>query len=494
MRLITLLLLLVCARARNHFVDPLKTIVWGPGLRPAEITMRARYFFLQLVDFDGRNLTESPGEDIVIGQIYGHSFNNAPCRIWTQIFDCKDGSFIVRYKVFNTCSNINIKVKIKGKELSLPHSEIKGPVYEEECYCPNPSIINWLHHYQCRQNYTQIYRDLSLFLNIDFGKIRQSIIKRYDRPTSVSICHYVLKSNKIYRQCYGQYVGFKIFMDTILLSLARKVVLPDIEFFVNLGDWPLVPDTDPIYPIFSWCGSDSTKDIVMPTYDITESSLEAMGRVMLDTLSVQGNTGLSWENKTEQLFWRGRDSRRERLDLIDISRKHPELFNVSITNFFFFRDEMDKYGPVQNHVSFFNFFKYKYQLNIDGTVAAYRFPYLLAGDSLVFKQESNYYEFFYKDLTPGLHYVPVKSDLSDLVDKIMWAKEHDEDGLKIVKSARQFARDNLLPRDILCYYTVLFHEWSKRLKSKVEILNNMEEVPQPSHSCQCHFSNFRDEL
>lgn len=67
-------------------------------------------------------------------------------------------------------------------------------------------------------------------------------------------------------------------MDTILLSLARKVVLPEIEFFVNLGDWPLVPDTDPIYPIFSWCGSDSTKDIVMPTYDITESSLEAMGR------------------------------------------------------------------------------------------------------------------------------------------------------------------------------------------------------------------------
>lgn len=95
-------------------------------------------------------------------------------------------------------------------------------------------------------------------------------------------------------------------------------------------------------------------------------------------------------------------------------------------------------------------------MNIDGTVAAYRFPYLLAGDSLVFKQKSKYYEFFYKALTPGLHYVPVKSDLSDLVEKIMWAKEHDEEGLKIAKSARQFVRDNLLPHDILCYYTVLF--------------------------------------
>ncbi|EZA48857.1 KDEL motif-containing protein [Ooceraea biroi] len=456
MRLTTFLVVLICAGASNIDVDPLKTIVWGPGLKPAEITMRARYIFLQLVDSSGKNLTVSPGKNVVTGQVHGQSFDGTICRIWTQIYDCKDGSFIIRYKVFNTCFKIMIKVKIKGKELPMP-SEIKGPVYEEECYCPNPSVTTWLHHYQCQQNYTQMHHDLSSFLSVDFDRIRESIIKRYDQPSSVSICHYILKSNKIYRRCYGQHVGFKIFMDAILLSLARKVVLPDIEFFVNLGDWPLVPNAGPLYPIFSWCGSESTKDIVMPTYDITESSLEAMGRVMLDTLSVQGNTELPWDSKIEQLFWRGRDSRRERLDLIDISRRHPDLFNVSITNFFFFRNEIDKYGPAQTHVSFFNFFKYKYQLNIDGTVAAYRFPYLLAGDSLVFKQESKYYEFFYEDLIPEVHYMPVKSDLSDLVDKITWAKEHDEDGLKIVKSARQFARDNLLPRDILCYHTVLFH-------------------------------------
>ncbi|XP_032676241.1 protein O-glucosyltransferase 2-like isoform X1 [Odontomachus brunneus] len=496
MQLITFLVILMYVGARNVEVDPLKTIIWGPGLKPAEITMRARYIFLQLADLHGKNLTQSPGENIVNGLVQGQSLDGSPCRIWTQLFDCKDGSFILRYKVFNTCLNIKIKVKIKGKELPISHSEIKGPVYEEECYCPNLSISNWLDNYRCQRNYTQMHHDLAQFPNVDFDKIRQSIIKKYDQPTSVSICHYILKTNRIYRQCYGQYVGFKIFMDAILLSLARKILLPDIEFFVNLGDWPLVPNKGPLYPVFSWCGSEDTRDIVMPTYDITQSSLEAMGREMLDTLSVQGNTDLPWENKIEQLFWRGRDSRRERLDLIDISRKHPELFNVSIVNFFFFKDEIDKYGPAQSYVSFFSFFKYKYQLNIDGTVAAYRFPYLLSGDSLVFKQESKYYEFFYKDLTPGLHYVPVKSDLSDLTEKIRWAKEHDKDVLKIAKTARQFARDNLLPRDILCYYTILFHEWSKRLRSKVKVLSNMEEVPQPSHSCQCHLShlNLRDEL
>ena len=70
--------------------------------------------------------------------------------------------------------------------------------------------------------------------------------------------------------------------------------------------------------------------------------------------------------------------------------------------------------------------QHKYQISIDGTVAAYRFPYLLAGDSLVLKQDSPYYEHFYKQLEPYEHYIPFKRDLSDLLEVIQWAKENDE--------------------------------------------------------------------
>lgn len=52
-----------------------------------------------------------------------------------------------------------------------------------------------------------------------------------------------------------------------------------MELFVNLGDWPLSPSAGrPAVPFFSWCGSDDTIDIHLPTYDITESSLQCMGR------------------------------------------------------------------------------------------------------------------------------------------------------------------------------------------------------------------------
>lgn len=40
----------------------------------------------------------------------------------------------------------------------------------------------------------------------------------------------------------------------------------------------LAVQTLPLLPVFSWCGSDDTADIVLPTYDVTEATLEMMGR------------------------------------------------------------------------------------------------------------------------------------------------------------------------------------------------------------------------
>lgn len=106
----------------------------------------------------------------------------------------------------------------------------------------------------------------------------QKIIQKYHQPESTSFCHYAIKQNNLYRSCYGKHVGFNMFSDNILLSLMRKVKLPDMELIINLGDWPLVHKHDIPLPVFSWCGSDETYDIVMPTYDLTESTLENMGR------------------------------------------------------------------------------------------------------------------------------------------------------------------------------------------------------------------------
>lgn len=79
-------------------------------------------------------------------------------------------------------------------------------------------------------------------------------------------------------------------------------------------------------------------------------------------MSVQANTGPEWEEKTSQGFWRGRDSRRERLELVKLSRRNPELIDAALTNFFFFKQNDELYGPKVKHVSFFDFFKVSWGL------------------------------------------------------------------------------------------------------------------------------------
>jgi hypothetical protein len=82
---------------------------------------------------------------------------------------------------------------------------------------------------------------------------------------------------------------------------------------------------------------------------------------------------------------------------------------------------------------------------------------LLAGNSLVFKQKSKYYEFFYKNLKEGKQFVSIKKDLSDLVDKVNWAIKNDDKAYNISREARQYARDHLMPQNIFCYYITLFN-------------------------------------
>lgn len=77
-----------------------------------------------------------------------------------------------------------------------------------------------------------------------------------------------------------------------MFNLRLKVRVPDVEFYINVGDWPLeTRSVDPV-PVLSWCGSTDTRDIILPTYEVTHSTLETMRGVTNDLLSVQGNTGI----------------------------------------------------------------------------------------------------------------------------------------------------------------------------------------------------------
>lgn len=483
---------------RGAVADPTpsaaQTLVWGPGLEP-NVVLPARFFFIQAVDSSGRNLTVSPGEKAF--QVKIVSLAEQFTRIWVQVLDRQDGSFLVRYRMYASYDDLHIHVLLGENHAAKSPFILEGPVYHEGCDCPLASGSEWQDTMHCPASFAQIESDLALFPRVDPERNAQEIPQRFGQRQS--LCHYTIKDNKIYIKTMGEHVGFRIFMDALLLSLTRKVHLPDVEFFVNLGDWPLEKrrPSERLHPIFSWCGSNDTRDIVMPTYDLTESVLETMGRVSLDMMSVQSNTGPQWAEKNTTAFWRGRDSRRERLELVKLARAYPDMVDAAFTNFFFFKHDESLYGPLVKHVSFFDFFKYKYQINIDGTVAAYRLPYLLAGDSVVFKQDSSYYEHFYNQLRPWEHYVPLKADLGDLLEKIRWARKHDEEVRKIALAGQQFARNHLMGDSIFCYYYKLFQMYAKLQIAEPTVREGMALVEQPDDDlfpCSCQRKTAKDEL
>lgn len=66
--------------------------------------------------------------------------------------------------------------------------------------------------------------------------------------------------------------------------------------------------------------------------------------------------GPSWINKTEKAFFRGRDSREERLQLVQLSKENPQLLDAGITGYFFFQEKEKELGKAKL-MGFFDFFK-----------------------------------------------------------------------------------------------------------------------------------------
>ena len=184
------------------------------------------------------------------------------------------------------------------------------------------------------------------------------------------------------------------FSDDILLQLLRMTKIPDVEFWMNLGDWPMERRGRHETPaaVISWCGHEDFTDIVVPTYEVTQNTNGMISTIYSDQFSIQESSrSIPWDSKISKAFFRGRDSRQERLDLAEIAHNDEtmkDLLDAGITNYFLFKEDPDKYGQKRKYTPFPDFFKFKFQINMDGTVAAYRFAHLLLGNSAVFKQKS----------------------------------------------------------------------------------------------------------
>jgi hypothetical protein len=85
---------------------------------------------------------------------------------------------------------------------------------------------------------------------------------------------------------------------------------------------------------------------------------------------------------------------------------------------------------------------HKFAIDIDGNTNAFSnfFTRLLMGCCVLkVASEANYRQWYYDRIQPWTHYVPVKADFSDILEKIAWCRDNPEPCAAIAARGQAFA-------------------------------------------------------
>ncbi|KAF8191966.1 glycosyl transferase family 90-domain-containing protein [Mycena galopus ATCC 62051] len=197
------------------------------------------------------------------------------------------------------------------------------------------------------------------------------------------------------------------------------------------------------------------------------------------TGDIKVKNSIAWNDKEPKLYWRGSSNGGHIIDenyrdfarfrLVKMSQRHPDIIDARMSGFWSshctFSCEADpiikEYDIGDRHsLPREAVHKFKYALDVDGNTFSGRFLGLLKSGSLVFKSTA-FQEHFSDWLRPYEHYIPVKVDLSDLVDRVQWAREHDEEARLIQQRGMLFAKEVLTDDQNNCYFAAVLLEWAR---------------------------------
>ena len=180
-----------------------------------------------------------------------------------------------------------------------------------------------------------------------------------------------------------------------------------------------------------------------------------------DTLFREQSAAYPWGTKFRQVVWRGslsapnddlqsvrwrlcrlasklsENDDRQLLDvgLVEIPRRHDHLhLNVSLVG-----GLKEPIRPMKR------FQQYVAVLDVDGNSWSSRFATLICSNSVVLKVEPAHVEYYYSELHPWKHYVPIRLDLSDLMDQARFVLDgRNEASVRaIIKNANDWCRTRL---------------------------------------------------
>lgn len=342
----------------------------------------------------------------------------------------------------------------------------------------------------------QIGRDFAPFsqitqpaLNETFHKIEQS---------RAIVYRYRIVDGTIYRSGKTPPSDRPPTFEKMLKRLHKSQKLPNIDFIVCTmdgvpevyvpDDYWIVADHALQAPLLAWARKESAQQIVLIPDHIT--TLENSWHRWIDDIETE-YPKVSWEKRIEKAYWRGTASDKHYLEdnyrtkprflLSEHSLKTPELVDAGFmaTNVPYFTELFQKLGLFKPAATHSEQLQFKYLPVLDGWMCTYPgFQWRLLSGSLALKQESDEIQYFYSALKPYVHYLPIKHDMSDLIEKIEWAKSHDNQCRQIAAKGREFALNHFMPNQIYAYlYWVLDRYASLQTFNTQDLVNEMKNDP-----------------
>ncbi|XP_051283975.1 protein O-glucosyltransferase 1 [Dicentrarchus labrax] len=371
--------------------------------------------------------------------------------------------FFLLLQVYDSCS-----VQASGKQWKEIRERISGAV---KGFTPCSPV-------NCSCHLSVLQQDLQPFR----GRISEDVMAAtLQRGVGT---HYQVIEHKLYREHNCMFPARCSGVEHFILEVIDR--LPDLELVVNVRDYPQVPNwVQPTLPVFSFSKTADYQDIMYPAWTFWEGGPAVwpiyptgLGRwdLMRDDLK-KSAAQWPWKKKESRGFFRGSRTSPERDPLILLSRESPDLVDAEYTKNQAWKSEKDTLGkPPAKEIPLVDHCKYKYLFNFRGVAASFRFKHLFLCGSLVFHVGDEWQEFFYPQLKPWVHYIPVKQDLSDLRELLQFVKENDAIAQEIATRGKEFILNHLRMQDISCYWERLLTEFSHLLTYKPQRKNNYNQI------------------
>lgn len=269
-------------------------------------------------------------------------------------------------------------------------------------------------------------------------------------------------SQKTWQRQEGHYGTIVQIFERIATSELGKTFDGSIIIWLEDGAFDYTRDRTGTIPIFAFGRSiDDTRTLLMP-----DPSYLGSAGYLEDITELTALDTMPFEKKGKSIFWRGAATgtgiddpelwggcARGILALKAKRLNNPQVLDAKITKIDHLSREqqtnLNTLGVVSEYLPFEKFLQHAYLIDADGFHCAWRSFYLkLATKSVTVKMASNWEQWYFRELRPWVHYVPLMSDLTDVEELHRWLEAHPDRCKEIIDDANQFIRAMTVEREI----------------------------------------------